>query len=509
MQFEQEDLNTETELVRTLEDGRREFRLVSATYKGKRVAGIPFFGLTAVDAVHKRAAAPDAMEEAREAGEDIETAFRDIRVQGVTSSTSVDWYGTEMSKRALDNMADQFRNGVAITPAHNGFFSVQEWRDQLGTSTDAVVERAEVLDPADTAEPGYLLRITFKLYESSEDARDLVSRLDEGQTIGLSIGGWFTEVRFIVNEDDETERVIIDRVMLDHSAITRAPANPDSMGLQVMRSVTFSTPSEERTMPDNKTSEEPTVPDLLSALKGLDEEGLAAVRNLLLPAPEGEPEERAKTPEVPEEPEERATPAPEKPVEDPAETAPASDDNSVTRTGGEENEMNEQMQALMAQLAESQRALAEATTQLSERLDGEEKRSAPEPAPTPEPKSDPEVEALRAKLAEVESALEQTRARFASQPVVKGFAQRGFFPSSGAPKSQLDAMIERSRSKDVGAHSVAAATEQFRDVFEADRFESESNISRAKLEESLKSICRAAVLDGIIRDPADAQVAWS
>lgn len=157
-------------------------------------------------------------------------------IEGVTSSTSVDWYGTEMSPRALDDMADQFRAGVDLFPRHGGWSNPVEWNEVLGRTFAAEVERADVANPADESEPGFVLTIRANVDPKAPGAAELERRLDSGQPIGLSIGGWFLEVRYVVDDDGEIQRIIIDRVELDHTAVVRAPANPDSIGLKLLRS---------------------------------------------------------------------------------------------------------------------------------------------------------------------------------------------------------------------------------------------------------------------------------
>ena len=158
-------------------------------------------------------------------------------VKGVTSSTSVDFYGTEMSLDALENMAEQLRStGVPLLPAHTEAFALPEWDSVIGRSIDAQIIKGGVKKPYDEKEPGYVLDAEFSLFDVDK-ARDLRGRLGAGQPIGLSIGGWFETLTVIVNEDtDEVERVIVMAVKLDHVAATRMPANPDSYGLATLRS---------------------------------------------------------------------------------------------------------------------------------------------------------------------------------------------------------------------------------------------------------------------------------
>ena len=134
-------------------------------------------------------------------------------------------------------MQSQMEKGIPLLPRHNnGFGRPVEWDEVLGRTIKADVERADVVGAAENLEAQYILRVTSQLYTDDSVATKLLERLDMGQQVGQSIGGWFLSVRVITNSDDEVERVIVDDVELDHLALTRAPANPDSNGLYTLRS---------------------------------------------------------------------------------------------------------------------------------------------------------------------------------------------------------------------------------------------------------------------------------
>jgi hypothetical protein len=171
--------------------------------------------------------------------EDAPTVASDTShlVEGLASSTSVDSYGTEMSREALFKMRDQFERGVPLLPRHNnGLAGGVEWDQVIGRTIRADVERSDVAQAAEGGELQYVLRVTSSLYDDDDTSKKLLNRLAAGQSIGQSIGGWFMRVRVISNDEDEIERVIVDDVELDHLAITRAPANPDSSGLYALLS---------------------------------------------------------------------------------------------------------------------------------------------------------------------------------------------------------------------------------------------------------------------------------
>ena len=154
-------------------------------------------------------------------------------IQGIASSTSVDTYGTEMSYGCLMSMQEQFQRGVPLLPRHtsreNG--GMAEWDEVFGRTYDAELTQTDVLNAVDMRDKQYTLMVRSKLYGEDKLARELVKRLRRGEPIGQSIGGWFDSVEVIENTKGEIERVIVQSVQLDHLAITRAPANPDSIGL--------------------------------------------------------------------------------------------------------------------------------------------------------------------------------------------------------------------------------------------------------------------------------------
>lgn len=157
-------------------------------------------------------------------------------IGGVASSTSVDWYGTEMSEKALRSMDAQFKRGVALLPNHGGWFESIEWDGQIGVTTGATLSAADVANPYNPSEAGFALAFEGELYTQlnakdepvCEMAVKLVERLEAGQVIGCSIGGWFREVRYIEGQNGAEDRMIIEAVDLDHLAIVRQPANPDA-----------------------------------------------------------------------------------------------------------------------------------------------------------------------------------------------------------------------------------------------------------------------------------------
>ena len=174
-------------------------------------------------------------------GDDDEVNWGDLPLlSGIASSTSVDFYGTEMSMRALKQMAIQMMatSGVPYLPKHNnGSMGAIEWDEVIGRTVHAeVVPAEEVRKSYNPAETQFILRVTTRLYDDEEMSKSLLRRIRRGEPIGQSIGGWFTQLQVVQNDEGDVERVIVQGVELDHLAVTRAPANPDSIGLVSLRS---------------------------------------------------------------------------------------------------------------------------------------------------------------------------------------------------------------------------------------------------------------------------------
>lgn len=170
----------------------------------------------------------------KEISEDSED--KSYSIFGIASSTSIDSYGTEMSIEALRSMSMQFNRGIPVLPRHSSILStgIAEWDEVIGRTMEAEIKRTEVVNPAEDREVQYSLFVRSELYADDPKSKDLIKRINRGEPIGQSIGGWFENVRVIENESGEIQRVLVDDVVLDHVAITRAPANPDSVNLMMM-----------------------------------------------------------------------------------------------------------------------------------------------------------------------------------------------------------------------------------------------------------------------------------
>lgn len=170
--------------------------------------------------------------------------FIEFTLTGTASSTSVDAYGTEMSRACLTDMAEQFTKGVEVFVGHGDPWKGLEWNEAIGITTKGEVTDATVMLAADPKEPGAVCTVEMH-FSADEDSPQpikdalvtLKKRMEKGKATGLSIGGWFRGVTYIVDEDGYISRVIINKVDLDHLATTRRPANPDCLDMAMMRSV--------------------------------------------------------------------------------------------------------------------------------------------------------------------------------------------------------------------------------------------------------------------------------
>lgn len=445
-------LTMDLELLEVREDGKKVYRCVSVTHVERGILpGIPMLLRTAFTPVKR--AEPIEGEEPAE-GEDP------WMVEGIASSTSEDWYGTEMSLTALADMSDQMDRGVALTPRHNSWYEAVEWDEVIGISQSGLVEKAAVINPSDPKEQGYTLTVTAKLYEKVEKAQNLRTRLSMNQPIGLSIGGWFLEVNIIANEKDEVERVIIDKVLLDHFAVTRAPANPDSSGLKLMRSMAASA--------------------LSIALKV------------------GAPEEGRSQPEALPEATKTALPSAEEAAGDEGDPQGRStsegEEPSNATTSEEEMDAKELRTIMQEQLA----PLSEGITELSKRVVALEERGKEDPTKTKEQELQEQLDAERAKNEHLENRLGS---------VVDGAdsGRRSLMPSfSPEETDEYDTFVERAK---VSTPQVSRVCGTKKDMLIADPYD--PKIKRSHCTDTLGALCRAAVADGLISDPTANVASWN
>ena len=207
-------------------DGMRVFAARDCRLPCQDVLHATLQPMPATEPAAERATEGDTEPTAEPATERAAAAGMEL-LQATASSTGVDHHGTEMTLEALRGMAEQMKAGVVYTPSHRS----AEWDDVMGRTVDAEVVEGRVLHGGASGreEGGYHLRATVALYPDHEKGRQLLRAMGRpGTPIGTSIGGWFTDVEFMVDDNDEVQRVLIKAVELDHLATTRRPSNRES-----------------------------------------------------------------------------------------------------------------------------------------------------------------------------------------------------------------------------------------------------------------------------------------
>ncbi len=152
-------------------------------------------------------------------------------IEGIASSTSVDWYGTRMTKECLDGMGAQFSAGIDYLPRHHSWNETIEWDGVIGRTFESEVRRGQVKEPKDgeSSADQWILNVRTKLWMRKELARELVACIVDGRGPGQSIGGWFTQIAVTYDEDGwPVYPIDVLEVQLDHLAAVRSPANPDA-----------------------------------------------------------------------------------------------------------------------------------------------------------------------------------------------------------------------------------------------------------------------------------------
>lgn len=415
---------------------------------------------------------------ARAAGEEGEgekakrSSGEDYAIKGTASSTSVDWYGTEMSRACLEDMAGQFRSGVELFPGHGSWLKPMEWDESMGRTSDGYVEKGETTEQADPAEPGFMLTIEGMIRGTCEKADALYGRMERQDPTGLSIGGWFRDLRIMRNDEGEVERVIIERVELDHLAITRNPANPDCYGLQLLRS---------------------------AAVAG------SRAKPATLPA---------------EQPSARSAPAPVTPESAAAEPAPKarSAEPSSTPSSSTETDMSltiEQLRAVMGEtLAPHIARLDALEAARSTSTPAAPAKADPAPANTDDRSAalQRELDALKAEQARTKADLENERA--VNEAILRSPNRTGGIMldlgsvNPDARAKALETMAERARDLCGGRSRFADTLLRNKNLLAGD-FDLESGGLRGQERASalravpttLTEICRAAEMDGLLVNP--------
>jgi hypothetical protein len=483
-------------------------------------------------------------------GSDDEVQLAEPLVMGIASSTSVDFYGTEMSLRALKLMAVQMLRdgGVVYLPRHNrGSMGAVEWDEVIGRTVHAEVVPAEQVAKAyNEAESQFVLRATIKLYTDEPLAQALVRRVMRGEAIGQSIGGWFTHLQVLQNEDGDVERVIVQGVELDHLAVTRAPANPDSVGIVSLRTVLQGSAQAHRAAALAQRVVDGqavcTTPTLAQAVQGqlaerhvveamdngdgtmtlvlaihddahdddTDEADLGRGYKKKRDTTDADLDDQDHGP-AGQSLDSTAGTTQDASSDDARRSAPADHVSTSPAPAGapsEEHAMTEQDLHAMQEALRT--AVSEATTPLVERVAALETAAAaptnPEPAKEPAPVVDDRLAAAERTAADAlarAKAAEEALAAANRRPVRVGRSVVPSLPAGPAARGAADGLVERSRTT---SPTVAAVAERTMATI-TDSDQPGTTVTRGQLEGALRSLLVAAEQDGIITDP-NHRAAW-
>jgi hypothetical protein len=462
-------------------------------------------------------------------GADDEVTFGPRLVSGIASSTSVDFFGTEMSLRALRLMATQMMatNGIPYLPRHNnGLGGAVEWDSVIGRTVHAEVVPAESVAKAfNEAEAQFILRVTIALFDDEPVAQTLLRRIGRGEEIGQSIGGWFTSLQIIQTEDGEVERVIVQGVELDHLAVTRAPANPDSNGIVNLRTALADSAAMHRAasllprvMGGQTVCTTPAIGRSIVAQATDERHVVAMVDNgdgtasITLEIADDDAEGDEQTRDASAEPTEQGEPV--TPVT--LDTSPPTGDDAgddarrsaldsftpapALAEGTQEPQMPEQtdtgvsLDAIRAMLGEALQPVTDRLVALEAPL--VEERATPTPEPTPSPNVVAEAEQRAAEATARAEAAERALALANRRPMRVGRSMVPAFSAGPAARTGYEGLVAEARSK---APTLAAVAERcIGTVTEPD---GPGKVSRSDCERTLASMLNAAEADGIITDP--------
>jgi hypothetical protein len=483
-------------------------------------------------------------------GSDDEVTLQKPLVSGIASSTSVDFYGTEMSLRALKVMAVQMlrRGGVPYLPRHSNGDGAIEWDQIIGRTVHAEVVPAETVAKAyNEAEGQFLLRVTVELYGDEPLAQALVRRVMRGEDIGQSIGGWFTHLQVVQNEDGDVDRVIVQGVELDHLAVTRAPANPDSFGIVSLRTalqgaaqVHRATALAQRVTEGQVVCTTPTLAQLVRdtlqerhvvAATDNGDGTISLVLEIAYDHDESEESRDSYDDEDDNEKELATTDATAPDTRDTVadlaadlqvsgsaalDTTPAAGHDALSDARRSalptsssapddaqplEHAMNAEDLAAVQEALRS--AVTEATAPLIERvavLETTAHTAAPTPDPTPDPDLGDRVAAAERSAADATARAETAEAALAvanTRPMRVGRSVAPAIPQGPAATGTANALVQRART---GSPTVAAVAERSISIV-TDEPVPGTKVTRSQLDLTLRDLLVAAEQDGIITDP--------
>ena len=193
-----------------------------------------------------------------------------LRIEGVASSTVRDHHGDQLTKRALQKMAESAK-GLTIFLNHE--YRVPE--DIFGTVERVKLERSGQTDPV-TKEEIYDLRFGIVVQKKNPRAVQAFESMEAGEgkdptKLGLSIGAMVPDGGAVFDKS-KGGRYIVDDVDLVETSLVSLPANPRSW-------VEYAVKSLSGKLPQNLTKERSSIAETMEAegvkvVDGIDEEEL-------------------------------------------------------------------------------------------------------------------------------------------------------------------------------------------------------------------------------------------
>ncbi|MCC6310863.1 MAG: hypothetical protein IT345_08095 [Trueperaceae bacterium] len=146
-----------------------------------------------------------------------EDAKGDWWLEGIASGPALDAHGERMSPECVSDMADQMRSGqIRLLQGHyNDWEGVIGWIKEGEVNADGLLVIRCWLDKADGAVQKLWRQLT------GDPARGI-----EPAKLGLSVGGWLIDAHSEIVDGDYV--FTLDKLQLDHVAVTSRPANPEA-----------------------------------------------------------------------------------------------------------------------------------------------------------------------------------------------------------------------------------------------------------------------------------------
>lgn len=159
---------------------------------------------------------------------------------GVSSSTSMDEWGTALTLSAIRQVAEAFTNGDGRDVLWSHFQGgdpmrgISDWRGVIARTVAATIRTAQIERPPFDGAEGYVLEVDWSMQPGNEVASELVARIRGGQKISRSIGFNIDAIQPVYDDNDDLRVILIHSLSdVDHDSATRFPANPDATAMEI------------------------------------------------------------------------------------------------------------------------------------------------------------------------------------------------------------------------------------------------------------------------------------